>query len=90
MGKEDHGAERAGNGSAEPGADGARAVRHSRPRKAPDHVGKETEMEEKDTQNTEEDPVPLTDEEFAEFQKKERRKAGIIGLIIDIILDFFR
>ena len=47
-------------------------------------------MEEKEPKNTQEDPVPLTDEEFAEYQKKERRKAGIIGVIIDIILDFFR
>lgn len=36
-----------------------------------------------------EDPRPLTDEEFAEYQKKEKRKAGIIGTIIDFILDFF-
>ena len=52
--------------------------------------GKETGMEEKDTENTQEDPAPLTDEEFAEYQKKEKRKAGIIGTIIDLILDFFR
>ena len=52
--------------------------------------GKENGMEEKDTENTQEDPVPLTDEEFAEYQKKEKRKAGIIGTIIDLILDFFR
>lgn len=52
--------------------------------------GKETGMEEKDTEKTQEDPVPLTDEEFAEYQKKEKRKAGIIGTIIDLILDFFR
>ena len=52
--------------------------------------GKENGMEEKDTDNTQEDPVPLTDEEFAEYQKKEKRKAGIIGTIIDLILDFFR
>ncbi len=47
-------------------------------------------MEDKDTKNRQEDPVPLTDEEFAEYQKKEKRKAGIIGTIIDLILDFFR
>ena len=48
-------------------------------------------MEEKDPKNTqEEDPVPLTDEEFAEYQKKEKRKVGIIGTIIEFILDFFR
>ena len=47
-------------------------------------------MEEKDTKNTQEDPVPLTDEEYAEYQKKEKRKAGIIETIVDFILDFFR
>lgn len=47
-------------------------------------------MEEKDTKNTQEDPVPLTDEEFAEYQKKENRKTGIIMTIIDLILEFFR
>lgn len=52
--------------------------------------GKETGMEEKDTKNTQEDPVPLTDEEFAEYQKKENRKTGIIMTIIDLILEFFR
>ena len=46
-------------------------------------------MEEKDTKNTQEDPVPLTDEELAEYQKKENRKVGIIGTIIDFILGFF-
>ncbi len=47
-------------------------------------------MEDKEAKSKQEDPVPLTDEEFAEYQKKERRKAGIIKLIIDTILDFFR
>ena len=28
------------------------------------------------------DPTPLTDEELAEFQRKESRKVGIIGTII--------
>ena len=46
-------------------------------------------MEEKDTKNTQEDPVPLTDEELAEYKKKENRKVGIIGTIIDFILGFF-
>lgn len=36
-----------------------------------------------------EDPQPLTDEEFAEYQKKERRKVTIISDIIDFILHFF-
>ena len=35
------------------------------------------------------DPQPLTDEEFAEYQKKERRKGTIISDIIDFILHFF-
>ena len=34
------------------------------------------EKEEKEEQK---DPQPLTDEELAEFQKKEQRKVGIIG-----------
>ena len=46
-------------------------------------------MEEKDLKDTQEDPVLLTDEEFAEYQKKEKRKDGIIGTIIEFILDFF-
>lgn len=36
-----------------------------------------------------EDPIPLTDEELAEFQRKEKRKVGIIGTIIDFFLNFF-
>ena len=36
-----------------------------------------------------EDPQPLTDEEFAEFQQKENRKVGIIWTIIDFIVSFF-
>ena len=36
-----------------------------------------------------EDPIPLTDEELAEFQRKEKRKVGIIGTIIDFFLGFF-
>ncbi len=46
-------------------------------------------MEEKESKNPQEDPVPLTDEEFAEYQKKENRKVGIIGTIVDFILGFF-
>ena len=47
-------------------------------------------MEEKDTQSGQEDPKPLTDEEFAEYQEKERRKCGIIATIIDFFLSFFQ
>lgn len=46
-------------------------------------------MEENTEKNEEEDPKPLTDEELAEFQKKEKRKIGVIGTIIDFILSFF-
>ena len=48
-------------------------------------------MEENQRKNEQEDdPIPLTDEELAEFQKKERRTGGIIATIIDVILEFFR
>ena len=47
-------------------------------------------MEEKDLKAEPDDPTPLTDEEQEAFQKKEARKVGIIGTIIDFILDFFR
>lgn len=40
------------------------------------------EEEEKETQ-------PLTDEELAEYQKKEQRKVNIIGSIIDFFAGFF-
>ena len=40
------------------------------------------EEEEKETQ-------PLTDEELAEYQKKEQRKVNIIGTIIDFFAGFF-
>ena len=46
-------------------------------------------MEENRQRDTQEDPVPLTDEEFAQYQKKETRKVRIIGDIIDFILGFF-
>ncbi len=46
---------------------------------------------EKDNEKTEqEDPRPLTDEEFAEYQKKEKRKAGFFTTILDFFMDFFR
>ena len=47
-------------------------------------------MEDNTRRDTEEDTVPLTDEEFVEFQKKEKRKVTIIGDIIDFIVNFFR
>ena len=46
-------------------------------------------MEENTGKSGQEDPKPLTDEEFAEYRKKEERKVGIIGTIIDFILGFF-
>jgi len=46
-------------------------------------------MENKETKPEEQDPVPLTDEEFAEFQKKEKRTQGIISMIVDLITGFF-
>ena len=48
-------------------------------------------MEEDNRKNEQqEDPQPLTDEELADFQKKEKRKVWIIGDIIDFIVSFFR
>ena len=41
------------------------------------------------TETQEEDPTPLTDEEFARYQKKQRRESGILVDIIDFILGFF-
>jgi len=46
-------------------------------------------MEEKKEKMEQEDPRPLTDEEFAEYQRKDERKTGIIMTIIDFILSFF-
>ena len=46
-------------------------------------------MEENTGKPEQDDPRPLTDEEFAEFQKKEKRKDGIISSIFDFILGFF-
>lgn len=47
-------------------------------------------MEENNRRNEQEDPTPLTDEEFEQFQKKEKRKFTIIGDIVDFIVNFFR
>ncbi len=46
-------------------------------------------MEENVEKPEDEDPKPLTDEEIAEFREKEKRKAGIISMIIDFIEGFF-
>ena len=46
-------------------------------------------MEENTEKPEQDDPKPLTDEEYAEFLKKEKRKDGIISSIIDFILGFF-
>ncbi len=43
----------------------------------------------KKTKEKDEDPIPLTDEEFAKYQKKENRKANIFVTIIDFFLSFF-
>ena len=52
--------------------------------------GKESiAMEENKNRDEQEDPTPLTDEEFAEFQKKQKRESRIIGDIIDFTLHFF-
>ena len=47
-------------------------------------------MDENNRRDEQEDPTPLTDEEFEQFQKKENRKITIIGDIIDFIVNFFR
>ena len=47
-------------------------------------------MEENNHKDTQEDPTPLTDEEFARFQKKQKREGLIIKDIIDFILTFFQ
>ena len=46
-------------------------------------------MEENNRKDMQEDPTPLTDEEFERYQKKEKRKVTIIGDIIDFIVSFF-
>ncbi len=46
--------------------------------------------EEKDKKNEQQDPEPLTDEEFEQLKKKEKRTGGIIATIIDFITGFFQ
>ncbi len=45
--------------------------------------------EDHDAETEQEDPIPLTDEEYAELKKKERRVGGIISAIFDFITSFF-
>ena len=45
-------------------------------------------MEEKTEKPEQDDLKPLTDEEYAEFLKKEKRKGGVISAILDFILGF--
>ena len=47
-------------------------------------------MEENNQKDAQEDPTPLTDEEFAQFQKKQKRESHIIADILDFILGFFQ
>ena len=54
-----------------------------------DRTGRDNMMEEKAEKVEQEDPRPLTDEEFAEYQRKEERKAGVISTVIDFLLSFF-
>ena len=46
--------------------------------------------EENDKKTEQEDPTPLTDEEFDELKKKEKRTGGIISTIIDFFTGFFQ
>ena len=45
--------------------------------------------EENEKKTGQEDPRPLTDEEFNKLKKKEKRTGGIISGIIDFITGFF-
>ena len=54
-----------------------------------EHRKESITMEENENKDTQEDPRPLTDEEFEQFQKKQKRESGIIKDIIDFILGFF-
>ena len=46
-------------------------------------------MEEHKNEDGQEDPKPLTDEEFDRFQEMQKREGWIITEIIDFILHFF-
>ena len=45
--------------------------------------------EDSSRQTGQEDPTPLTDEEFEELQKKDKRTSGILAAIVDFITGFF-
>ena len=45
--------------------------------------------EENNRETEQEDPRPLTDEEFEQLQKKERRTANIISTVVDFVTGFF-
>ena len=47
-----------------------------------------TEENEKKTEEI--DPRPLTDREFEELKKKEKRTGGIISAIVDFFTGFFQ
>ena len=46
--------------------------------------------EENEKKTGQEDPRPLTDEEFNELKKKEKRTGGIISAIVDFFTGFFQ
>ena len=47
-------------------------------------------MEKEERKTEQEDPKPLTDEEFEKLKKKEKRTGGIISAIIDFLTGFFQ
>ena len=47
-------------------------------------------MEENEEKTGQEDPRPLTTEEFDELKKKEKRTGGIISAIVDFFTGFFQ
>ena len=46
-------------------------------------------MEENDKKIGQEDPEPLTEEEFEELKRKEKRTGWIISAILDFFMGFF-
>lgn len=50
----------------------------------------ENNQEENNPMDAQDDPVPLTDEEFARYQKKQNRGSWIFTEIIDFFLHFFQ